>query len=400
MPHIKMTADTGNDFFKTDLTDDIKASVIAIQRQQDIFDPVTFNSKQDEAAYVKDLLNRLDVVVQSPSINTNQRLFVGAAAVASHLPLTAFDVNSLSGKADTDLTLILILSHIAGAAVQRDYATTNKLPERLNVTVDLATALPITEGKRAQVIEHYRERFLASDHVVTLRNFQQLITVSIHFDQVEVLLEGEAAQYAIHAADSQLQKAITTDFTAHYPELAKQTPIADLINDPNVLSIDIGGKTTDIAVFNANGLNLQASSSTLVGYGKSLSDATDELTATGFNIGDRATLQDFITSDTTPLNAARKQRAQNAIDHQLDSLTAEIDRAFSKALRLSSANVELIWVHGGGSTPLESRLRPVIAAKSKEFTGGTEIPAIFITEPLGQKLNEIGLELALAVMDA
>lgn len=395
----KVVMDTGNGYVKTNLSDTTIPSVLAIQRQQDIYDPVTFATPAEEQNYVNDLLNRLDVVAQSPEIHLNQRVFVGKSAVDSQLPLTGFDVNSLNGKADTDLSMILPLSLIAAQAVKDAYNESKTLPDRLLVHANLATALPIMEGKRSQVIKHYEDRYLGHEHIITLRNFEKMITVTIVIDNIVVLLEGEAAQYAIHHPNVQLSKIIMEDFKQHYPKDAKEIKVADLVNEPDVLSLDIGDGTTDVAVFNTRGLNLQASSSTLTGYGNALLEAVSELQAQGFNIHSRSELQKLVTTKPTPLTRARIQKAQKAIDNQLDNLTHTIVDAVSTALRQSSSGINLIFVHGGGATPLESRLREAITEKSKQFTADVGIPVIFIDAPLGQMLNEQGLELALDLMD-
>ena len=89
-------------------------SVLAIQREQDILAPVEFEDQSEKDIYMKDFLNHMDVTVSSSSVKMQGRYLIGNAAIDSGLQLTSFDINSLSGKADSVLSLIFTLSLAAG----------------------------------------------------------------------------------------------------------------------------------------------------------------------------------------------------------------------------------------------------------------------------------------------
>ena len=102
-------------------------SVFAVEREQDIPSPVEFENKAQQDAYMEDFINRMDVTVSSSSIKTQGRFMIGNNAVSRNLPLTHFDINDFAGKAESDYSLILTLSMIAGRAVEEAYKKASQL---------------------------------------------------------------------------------------------------------------------------------------------------------------------------------------------------------------------------------------------------------------------------------
>src|SRR5699024_4558352 len=192
------------------------------------------------------------------------------------------------GKAENDLSLILTLSIIAGEAVKDSYqdlsndeknALTKYPYKDVYTTVDMSTALPVTEGKVPNKIEQYATKFYnnGNEHLVILHNFEQLITVHITFNQPIVALEGETALYKIRHANSSLAQLIKDDFDKAYPEYKDKVTPEKLINRPQSLTIDIGEGTVDIVAFTNGKINEHASISLKQGYGNALESAILEL---------------------------------------------------------------------------------------------------------------------------
>lgn len=370
-------------------------SVIAIEREQDVQKPVEFDTKQEEQAYVKDILSHLDVTVQSPTIKLSKRVLVGKSAIRSHLTLTSFDVNDMISKADTDLSVILTLSVIAAQGLKDSYKKSGEIPKNIDMDVSMATALPILEGKADGVVERYKERFTGYEHVVIFHNFDRIVTARIKFNRAVVALEGEAAQYAINQADGELKQAIWADFEAHYGNDRNFEGVTDtmLVSAKNTIGIDIGEGTTDFAVFTDGEVNIPASSSLPSGYGNALEDALTDLQSQKLNISTRAELNDLLNKEPTGLNRGRHKSAQNAVKAQLDNLVNQIVTDLSKVLRATSSSVEVIFVYGGGAVPLmDEYLRDRLMEKTKGFNGASGIPVVYVGDKYAQYLNEQGLE--------
>lgn len=368
-------------------------SVAALLREQDIQDPVQFSSDADRDYYFEHFSDHMDVTISSPSVTTQGRFLVGRAASESPLPLSAFDVSDFSGKSEEDLSLILTLSMIASKRVKEAYQNGEDLTETLKANVVMATALPVNEIKRNNIANTYKERYLKGVHGVTFHNFGTPINVSLTFKQVYVMPEGETAQFYIaNSTDSKFKKSIEKDFKEHYPEM-KDVSVEDLTTSGNVVGIDIGEGTTDIVVLvdgKADGLS---SNSLEVGYGNVLQEAIEALQMQRFNFSERAKLQEFLAKPATGLNKARKQKVESIVQYQFTPFVNSITSATSAVMRKANSSTEVVFVYGGGSIPMkeQSDLRQRLSEKMKAFSGGFDIPVVWIDKEYAQLMNLNGL---------
>lgn len=392
---MKVANDLGYGSVKANIDgEDIKfPSVIASERPQDIQAPTEFDTKEEQNAYMKDFLNNMDVSVSSNSVKISGRFLVGNAAVDSGLPIRSFDVNDYTGKSKTDLAIILTLSMIAGKKVQEAYASGQDLKEALKVKVNMATALPISEGKVNNAKETYKDRYIGSTHTVTFHNFKDPITVTIEFNKVFVALEGETAQVLISSDYEGLTKTIKEDFDKNYPELKDEIKATDLIKSRNVLGIDIGEGTTDVVAIINGKANSAASASLPQGYGNVLQDAVRVLQDQQMNFEERSQLQNFLSEKVSPLRRARQEKARQVVYSQIEPLADKIIDTVSQTMRIAK-DTELVYVYGGGSIPMmnESNLREELNEKLKSFSGGYDVPVVWINKKYAQYLNELGLK--------
>ena len=392
---MKVANDLGYGSVKANVDgEDIKfPSVIASERPQDIQAPTEFDTKEEQNAYMKDFLNNMDVSVSSNSVKISGRFLVGNAAVDSGLPIRSFDVNDYTGKSKTDLAIILTLSMIAGKKVQEAYASGQDLKEALKVKVNMATALPVSEGKVNNAKETYKDRYIGSTHTVTFHNFKDPITVTIEFNKVFIALEGETAQVLISSDYEGLTKTIKEDFDKNYPELKDEIKATDLIKSRNVLGIDIGEGTTDVVAIINGKANSAASASLPQGYGNVLQDAVRVLQDQQMNFEERSQLQNFLSEKVSPLRRARQEKARQVVYSQIEPLADKIIDTVSQTMRIAK-DTELVYVYGGGSIPMmnESNLREELNEKLKSFSGGYDVPVVWIDKKYAQYLNELGLK--------
>ena len=392
---MKVANDLGYGSVKANIDgEDIKfPSVIASERPQDIQAPTEFDTKEEQNAYMKDFLNNMDVSVSSNSVKISGRFLVGNAAVDSGLPIRSFDVNDYTGKSKTDLAIILTLSMIAGKKVQEAYAAGQDLKEALKVKINMATALPVSEGKVNNAKETYKDRYIGSTHTVTFHNFKDPITVTIEFNKVFVALEGETAQVLISSDYEGLTKTIKEDFDKNYPELKDEIKATDLIKSRNVLGIDIGEGTTDVVAIINGKANSAASASLPQGYGNVLQDAVRVLQDQQMNFEERSQLQNFLSEKVSPLRRARQEKARQVVYSQIEPLADKIIDTVSQTMRIAK-DTELVYVYGGGSIPMmnESNLREELNEKLKSFSGGYDVPVVWIDKKYAQYLNELGLK--------
>lgn len=397
MYQYKFANDLGYSSMKLSLNDTFEhiPSVIAIQRSQNYHKPATFDTEVEQDHYFQNLKDHMDISIASPSVDLQGRFLVGQSALDAGLPTRAFDVNDFRGKSETDLSLILTLSRIANQVVTDAYFNQDDLNEVLSAEVQMATALPITEGKIANTTENYQARYLKGKHSVTIYNFKQPITVQITFKDVYVGLEGEMAQFKIANADDKLSQQIKDDFDNSYPALKDEVTAEDLTSIQNVLGIDIGEGTTDFAVIKEGKANATASTSLQTGYGNVLQEAVKPLQSRGFNFSNRGELNDFLAKPVSVLARRRQDTVRQIVADQLNPLVDEIIDTASETMRSASSSVELVYVYGGGSAPLlaNTDMRSQLVNKLKGFSGGYDIPVVWINPSRAQNLNEEGLKL-------
>lgn len=376
-------------------------SVIAIQREQDLNKPVEFNSNQEKLTYLEGMINHMDVTISSSAVKTQGRFLVGNAAIKSSLPLKAFDVNDFTGKSDNDLAIILTLSMIAAQRISLAVKNGEDLSDQLSTEINMTTALPVSEGKKNGIINNYVNKYIGSKHTVVFHNFKDPITVSLSFKNVYVALEGEVAQLYLKNSDIKLQGLIKQDFSKNYPELANDIKVSDLVKIDNLLGIDIGEGTTDLVVIKEGHANAVASTSLPTGYGNALQDAIDVLQTENMNFEARSQLQDYLAQEVSLLAKRMQTKVRQIVFEQLEPFADKIITAASKTMRKAGANVEILYVYGGGSIPMleQTALRQKLSQKMKDFSGGIDVPVIWINKSYAQNLNEKGLELILKAMN-
>ena len=375
-------------------------SVLALQREQDIAKPVEFDSEKEKLSYLSDMINHMDITVSSSAVKAQGRFLLGTAAVKSSLPMRAFDVNDFTGKSDNDLSIILTLGMIAAQRVALAVENGEDLSEQLNAEVNMTTALPVSEGKKNGIVDSYINKYVNSKHTVVFHNLKDPITVSLTFNKVYVALEGEVAQLYIQNSDIKLKGLIKKDFAKNYPELATEIEVTDLVKIKNLLGIDIGEGTTDLVVIKDGKANAVSSTSLPTGYGNALQDAIDVLQTQNMNFEARSQLQDYLSQDVSPLAKRMQNKVRQTVFEQLAPFADKIVEAASKTMRKAGANVEVLYVYGGGSIPMleQTELRQKLAQKMKDFSGGIDVPVIWIDKSYAQILNEKGLELVLNVL--
>lgn len=375
-------------------------SVLALQREQDIAKPVEFDSEKEKLSYLSDMINHMDITVSSSAVKTQGRFLLGTAAVKSSLPMRAFDVNDFTGKSDNDLSIILTLGMIAAQRVALAVENSEDLSEQLNAEVNMTTALPVSEGKKNGIVDSYINKYVNSKHTVVFHNLKDPITVSLTFNKVYVALEGEVAQLYIQNSDIKLKGLIKKDFAKNYPELATEIEVTDLVKIRNLLGIDIGEGTTDLVVIKDGKANAVSSTSLPTGYGNALQDAIDVLQTQNMNFEARSQLQNYLSQDVSPLAKRMQNKVRQTVFEQLAPFADKIVEAASKTMRKAGANVEVLYVYGGGSIPMleQTELRQKLAQKMKDFSGGIDVPVIWIDKSYAQILNEKGLELVLNVL--
>ena len=151
--------------------------------------------QEEDEAHVSALPNSLDATVVSRAAGPSGRYLFGARAVDSGRSNVEFSIDSPDPKCNDPLSTLLVLGVVASLAVRRAFETGDA--DDLEVSCTLAVALPI--GDYVRFRGAYRSNLMGCSHEVVVHNFDRDIRVRVTFDDVAVLAEGAAAQFAIQS---------------------------------------------------------------------------------------------------------------------------------------------------------------------------------------------------------
>lgn len=343
--------------------------------------------------YMETLTNRLDASVVGPGIRRvdEGRMFFGKRAITSGESLTIFNISNHVPKSQDSLSTILIDGVIASNAVANFYKNNQKLPA--NLTVDASIAIPLPIDDYLEYRNTYKTSLMSAPHTVTIRNFGDPITVTINFKNVIVLAEGAAAQYAIiKLGPSFLQKALDSS-RSHGAAIDPAYTGEMLAKATNSISLDIGDGNVNFPVITNKQINVEASRSINKGYGSVLDGAVIDLANTTASFTSRRDLSDFLRDPMNQLMPAQKAtyvEANRAVENHKQVFTRDIRTTFSDIFRRVGQRTQVIYVYGGGATPMQKSLEPVLINETK--VGNNEnVPILWMDSVYSRNLNRNGL---------
>lgn len=347
--------------------------------------------KPDEVGgVVSEIYNNMDVSFSSPLISNTGRMLFGVRGLKTGSSVDEFDVSLHEIKAMKELSFTLTIGSLAGKVLQSYWEQNRKLPsDTLDVHVRCALALPITEYK--QYAKSYADQYKAASHLVTFHNFEQLVRIQLTFDDVQVLAEGAAAQFAITSKGEPLMDAMLRDLRS-MGEAMDGITAADLLGAQSTVGIDIGEGTVNFPVYQGGRFNPDVSMTFPKGYGMVLTNSQGRLQTMGFPFSSRKALADYLQQPVNALNRSRHNKVSGVVESEMDGFAQDVAMEFSKLMSRIGADVEVIYVYGGGATPLKSVLYSKLVEVSRKLGGGDiSYPILYLDSRYSRKLNREGL---------
>lgn len=356
----------------------------------------TYNLPLEEneiGIFMDDIINQMDLSFSSPLVKFTERRLFGERALKSGLNLEEYDVFARTSKAEVDLSGVLALGTIAADRLYDYYEEHKDLPEEvLRIEVNLATALPISEYKKHERV--YKNKYLngGRPHYVTFHNFQQTVMVEILFNDVYIANEGESAQYGLMFAREPFLDMIKKEAMKRFPD-GELDDISgkEIVSAKNTLGIDIGEGTIDFAVFTNGRFNSDASSTMNQGYGSVLESTLSKLQDEGYPYKSRKELSEFLHNEPSPFTKKKwnhvKEVNQAEENRFGDVVSGEVSKVFSRV----GGFIEVIFVFGGGATPLEWSLFDKLNSRVREFGSDNLLPIVYLDSKFSRFLNVQGL---------
>lgn len=385
--------DLGNGYVKANINGAVRVfpSIAVKQFNTGHHAPV---SEDNLDPFMKDIINQMDLSFSSPLVRSTERRLFGERALKSGLNLEEFDVFTRTSKAAVDLSGVLALATIAADRLQDYYNQAQRLPDTgvLQVRVNLATALPI--GEFRQHAQSYKERYVNSGrpHVITFHNFEDPVRVEILFENTYIANEGESAQYGLMFAKGPFLDMIRREAVKRFPngELDEITG-EDLVRAKNTLGIDIGEGTIDFAVFTDGRFNQDSSSTMNQGYGSVLESTLTKLQDEGYPYKSRKELSEFIHNEPSVFTKSKWNHVNRINESEEYRFSDIVGSEVSKVFNRVGGFVEVIFVFGGGATPLETALFQKLQERVAEFGEDNLVPIVYLDSAFSRFLNVQGL---------
>lgn len=343
---------------------------------------------------VENLLNEMNVVIN------NKQYLVGNAAKNSTIEHISTDINARKGKAHMSMSKIVPLSTIAAYAVQQAHKAGKNIFSPIEVDVVMANNLPINEmANDPSVKDYYANLFTGKNHIVIFKNFDNDISVTINFKEVNVYKEGEVAISIARKYSKELRQYLIKTIGEYYPKVdAKEF----LENVKNILGIDIGFQTVDFPlIINGNGDPFN-STSINSGYGNVLASGWQYLPqlTQGYSVKDVVAFQNLLNSKPrTEIDEENKNYALEAEKTATPELIRNVITRFNSIIS-NTENLELVLLMGGGTIPLMERTdyREQLVESLKLYRSSALV--IPLDEEFATYANLIGLEILAHAMVA
>lgn len=349
---------------------------------------------------IHDIFNHMEASFDSSAVNNHTVRLFGRRGVSSGKATEEFDVSSTVSKALQDLSGILVLGSLAGKALQYYYEKHQTIPtDIIKVSARIALALPINEYKLYR--KTYADKFKAVTHMVSISNFETPVRIEIEIVDVQVVAEGASAQYAITERGEPLMNAMLLDLRSRGEALDGITA-ADVLGATNTVGVDIGEGTVNFPVFQDGKFNPDASMTFAKGYGTVLEAARERLQAMNMPFNSRKALADFQLKAPNALNKGRHDKVNQVVLEEIQGFAMEVVQEFRKVISRVGSYTEVVYVYGGGATPVKETLYPQLIQVARSLGGDdAAYPILYLDSQYSRYLNREGLYLiAKQVADA
>lgn len=343
--------------------------------------------------YMARLDNELDATVVSRAVSGMDagRVFFGQRGIRSGQSQREFNIENHVPKCQDALSTMLVLGSIASVALRDFHARNHGLPDGgIDVACVLGIALPIEDFMEWKDV--YASTLTSDDHQVTVHNFEHDISVRIHFERVLPMAEGAAAQYAITELGAKFLQLALDDARAHGANIDDAYTGEILASVTNTIGIDVGEGTVNFPVFMDGDVSVESSRSINKGYGTVLTEVVSATRNTpGLSFESRKALGDFMLDDSPmPAKVKKRARLQHYVDEQVQLFVRDLMKEFSNIYRKVGANIDAVYIYGGGATAVCSALYPAVLAEVADETGES-IPVIYLDSSYSRDLNRTGL---------
>lgn len=345
-------------------------------------DEIPWSDEQPPESFIKNLHEQLVVTIDSPSARPGM-YYVGKFALESGEVLDNLQIG-IDVKSDMDLPVINTLAQIAAAAVQKAYEQEKKIPAQVDVEVDMATALPVTQHSD-ETAAKFEKRFTSGTHHVTVHLGLQRVAVKIVFPFTKVVPEATPVIFTLQkdAEGNWREGDIFQEFVETYKIEKKFN--GSYFKDKRILHVDIGDGSTEYPITEGNKFLRQFVYGTHHGAGYAIEEALDEFNRL-IHLPDspRQFFSDVLKNPKHKYHARAIKTLKRPMETQVRQIVQNVKRQLAKARN----EIDLICVYGGGSI----LMRSVLHAQLTELVAEREMQLLYIPAEYAVQLNAMGLD--------
>jgi len=280
-------------------------------------------------------------------------------------------------KSESELPVVNTLAVIAACAVKKAYEEEKALPDKIEIRVDMATALPVRQHTKENSLV-FRNKFMGNKHFVTVHLGASRVDTEIVFDFVKVVPEGTPVIFALQSMD----KEFFTDFNGKYNLKAD----GKYFSGKRVLHVDIGDGTTEYPITEGQGILSQHIEGSYNGVGHALEESINEFNRL-INLPESP--RQFFSDVLKNKNHKYYGKAVSTIKTPLERQAMKIMSHITGQLNRIRNEVDVIAVYGGGSI----LMRQFLFSRLDALCNEREIKLLYVPESYATLLNAIGLDI-------
>jgi plasmid segregation protein ParM len=334
---------------------------------------------------IANLMDNLFVSIESPALSFGGRYYIGKAAIDKGTNIE----NMVAGKelkTMSDVPVVNTLGNIAGYAVIKAFQKSKKIPKVIEVTADMATALPVTEYKLGTAhVKSFAERFMKGEHQVTVFIGEERVVVTIKFEFVKVLPEGTTTLFFLNSLNA--EHPIFADFIKKY-EL--DSNLEGYLKDKRLLHSDIGDGTTENPITK----NMEFDEDKADGLNKGIAHAIDQAMGLfvreerGYSNLTRQKFSDYLKyPELYPYESPKSKHYMTialrpVVKEIMDKIKLQLDRAYNE--------IDIVVVYGGGSILMRPIMEPLLEAELMLRRNG-QIKLLWVPAEYAPLMNVEGL---------
>lgn len=327
---------------------------------------------------VNEILDNLVVNVMSNSLKpiSHGNYKIGNASLADNKKKPKAMRAGKDLKSDSDLPLINTLGLIAGKAVKDVYTSKGELPERIEVKVDMVTALPVSEiAKDFSNRETFKKKFTNNEHqLIVYLTPTKAVKVDIKFDFVFVIEEGVTAMFSIMGNKELNSMLIQALKDQNEPSLVADIDIKKLM-DMTILHVEPGDGTTEMPITKGYNYLEQFAKGLPVGAAYAMNEAREVFEQQENMTIARQKFSEFI--EQPEKHPDYHHIAKEYLDESVTPLVDELMDGIKEQFERTYNEIDLVLGYGGGSILIKDVMLPEL----KEHISQIKRPVLILWVP-------------------